>query len=191
MTDSTPISEEVPQAHPCKVSRWFTQEVQQHEPALRAYLRGRFPDLRDIDDVVQETYIRVLRLKEHGSVRSPKAFLIATARNLAVDVFRKRNATPVDSLAILDDFPVVEDRNGSVGAFSHEQELQLLDEAVQNLPEKCRQIIILKKIEGLSYEEIELRLGISRNTISAQLTIGVMKCRDYLLAQGVMRAGKT
>ncbi len=165
--------------------------MQQHEPALRAYLRGRFPDLRDIDDVVQETYIRVLRLKEHGSVRSPKAFLIATARNLAVDVFRKGNATPVDSLAILDDFPVVEDRNETVGAFSHEQELQLLDEAVQNLPEKCRQIIILKKIEGLSYEEIELRLGISRNTISAQLTIGVMKCRDYLLAQGVMRAGKT
>lgn len=174
-------------APPCEVGRWFAEEVQQHEPALRAYLRGRFPDLGDTDDVVQETYIRVLRAKEKGPVRSPKSFLFVTARNVAVDVFRKRIATPVDGLANLEDLPVLEDRNGSVGTLSHEQELQLLEEAVRTLPEKCRQIIMLKKIEGLSYDEIALRLGITRNTISAQLTIGVMKCRDYLQAHGVVR----
>jgi RNA polymerase sigma-70 factor (ECF subfamily) len=55
--------------------RWFAEEIQPHEPALRAYLHGRFPTLRDLDDIVQDTYARLLRAKESGSIRHPKALL--------------------------------------------------------------------------------------------------------------------
>ena len=54
-------------------SRWFALEVQPHEPALRAYLRSRFPLLQDFDDVIQETYTRLLR--EKGPEAFDKAFL--------------------------------------------------------------------------------------------------------------------
>ena len=169
------------------MKRWLKNEVLPHEPALRAYLRGRFPGLTDVDDVVQESFIRVLRAKEHGTVRSPKSLLFVTARNVATDVFREKSVTPVDGLANPDLLPVIEEGNGSAEGLSHEQELRLLDEAVCSLPEKCRQIIMLKKIHGLSYEEIERKLGVTRNTISRQLTIGVMKCRDFLQSHGVKR----
>lgn len=185
MNASTPLPAILP-APPCEVSRWFADEIRPHEPAFRSYLRGRFPDLNELDDVVQETYIRVLRAKEHGTVRSPKSLLFVTGRNVAFDFFRKRTATPEDGLANIENLPVIDDRNGAAEAVSREHRLRLLDEAVRSLPEKCRQIFMLKKIDGLPYEEIERRLGVTRNTISAQLTIGVMKCRDYLQAHGVV-----
>ena len=70
-----------------ELARWFADEVQPHETSLRSYLRGRFPDHPDIDDLVQETYARLLQAREQGGVRSPKSFLFATARNAALDLF--------------------------------------------------------------------------------------------------------
>src|SRR3712207_7455445 len=51
--------------------------------SLRAWLTNRFPSERDIDDIVQEAFVRILRARSRGDVQSPKAFLFATARNLA------------------------------------------------------------------------------------------------------------
>jgi RNA polymerase sigma factor (sigma-70 family) len=172
-------------APPCEVSRWFDEEVRPHESALRAYLRGRFPALSDPDDVVQETYIRVLRARKADQVHSPRSLLFVTARNVAIDFFRRRSAVPVEELANLENLSVVRDGSDTADSLSREQKLQLLEEAIRSLPERCRQIIMFKKIEGLSYNEISQRLGISHNTISAHLTAGVTKCRDYLKAHGV------
>lgn len=184
------ISPEFLPAPACEVSRWFTNELRPHEAALRAYLRRRFPGLPDPDDIVQEAYVRVLRMRETRTIVSPKSLLFVTARNVAVDQFRRRHATPVDDLTSSDELNVIEDKPAANELLSREQELQLLGLAVQSLPERCRQIIMLKKIEGLSYEEIGQRLGISRNTISAQLTIGITKCRDFLLARGFLKGGR-
>lgn len=183
---STPLPATLP-APPCEVSHWFSREIQPHEPALRAYLRGRFPKLNELDDVVQETFIRVLRAKAQGNVRSPKSLLLVTGRNVAFDFFRKRTAIPEDGTANIEILPAIDLDSGPGETLARKQELQLLDEAVKSLPAKCREIIMLQKFEGLSYEKIEQRLGITRNTISAQITIGVMKCRDYLLAHGVTK----
>jgi len=48
------------------LSRWFVDEVQPHEPELRAYLRTSFPSLADIDDLVQETYARLVQARNAG-----------------------------------------------------------------------------------------------------------------------------
>ena len=52
------------------LSRWFAEEVQPHEPALRAYLQARFPTLGDYDDIVQESYVRLLKAQAAGQVQS-------------------------------------------------------------------------------------------------------------------------
>jgi DNA-directed RNA polymerase specialized sigma24 family protein len=79
------------------LSRWFAEEVQPHEPALRAYLQARFPTLGDHDDLVQETYTRLLRAQGNGGVRYPKAFLFTAARNAALDLFRRRGAKATEA----------------------------------------------------------------------------------------------
>jgi RNA polymerase sigma-70 factor (ECF subfamily) len=170
------------------LSAWFDREVRPHESALRAYLRARFPALGDHEDIVQESYIRLLRARESGQLRSAKSLLFTIARNYALDVFRERHGALESSLANFDEVSVSEqDANSSAESISHERKLQLLEEALQRLPERCRQVILLKRFEGLSYDEIAVRLGISHNTISAHITAGVTKCRDYLLAHGVTK----
>jgi RNA polymerase sigma-70 factor (ECF subfamily) len=181
-----PASDELPAANPA-LTHWFLAEVRPHEAALRAYVRVRFPTLTEIDDLIQETFARILRAHSAGQVRSPKALLFATARNTALDLLRRRQVVRFESLANLDDSFVLEDGPGTVESLSREQELQLLDEAVQSLPDRCRQILIMKKIDGLSYAEIGEKLGISANTISAQLTIGVLRCRRFLEERGVLK----
>src|SRR5262249_25074496 len=80
---------------PSEHAQWFAEEVQPHEPALRAYLQGRFPSLNEWDDIIQESYARVLKAKGAGTINYPKALLFTTARNAALDLFRRRLAAPV------------------------------------------------------------------------------------------------
>ena len=72
---------------PCNHSeRWFHHEILPHEPMLRAWLRAKFPSLTDPDDLVQETFSRVLQARGTAPIASAKAFLFTTARNLALDL---------------------------------------------------------------------------------------------------------
>ncbi len=173
-----------------ELGHWFAAHVQPHEAMLRAWLRSRFKTEDDLDDVVQETYLRLLRARERGEVASPKAFLFAVARNLALDRFRHRAVVPTESLVENEALAVLEEGRGTPETIAHNQELELLTEAIQSLPDRCRQIFTLRKVYGLSQEEIAGQLGISENTVSAQLTIGVKKCMAFMLQCRREREGR-
>ena len=89
-------------------ARWFSEHVHPHEPALRAYLSKRFPLLPDHDDLVQETYARLLRVNDPDRLDHPKAFLFATARNAAIDLFRRRKRRPQEAMRRYWDNPNVD-----------------------------------------------------------------------------------
>ncbi len=173
-----------------ELGRWFAVHVLPHEAMLRAWLRGRFRSESDIDDVVQEAYIRLLREREKAEVASPKAFLFAVARNLALDRQRHRAVSQAKSLAE-NDAPDVFDEGPDVReTVARNQELELLTEAIQTLPDRCRQIFTLRKVYGLSQSQIAERLGVSENTVSAQLTIGVKKCMEFMQRARREREGR-
>lgn len=175
----------MPPADPETV-RWFEEEVRPHEPELRGYLRAQFPDHLDLDDLVQETYARILRARtQQAPLRAPKAYLFATARNVAYDFFRRRRVVAIDGIAEIELLPVLEDRPGVAESVAHDQELQLLAEAIQALPERCRRVVTLRKLHGLSHREIAAQLGIAENTVNAQVALGVLRLRDWLRARGV------
>lgn len=166
-------------------SRWFADEVQPHERSLRSYLRAKFRELPDVDDLVQETYLRLLRAREKAPVRRPKSLLFATARNAAVDFFRRRRVVTIDSLADIERLSVLEDRPNAAESLCHDQELQLLADAIQTLPPRCREVVVLRKLHGHSHRDIAQRLGISEHTVNAQLAIGVLRLRDFMQAHGL------
>ncbi len=159
---------------------WFEVEVLPHESLLRSWIAKRFGGYCEVDDVVQESYSRVLRAKMRGSVRAPKALLFTTARNIALDILRKKKKIPFETMAndeltdVLDDCEAVEE------AVARDQELEVLTEAVQALPDRCRRVFTLRKVDGLSQPEIARELGISVHTVSAQLTTGARKCSTYV-----------
>lgn len=174
---------------PTDQARWFVENVQPHEPALRAFLRRRFPGLQDVDDLVQEAYARLMRARISGTIAEPRAYLFATARNAALDCFRTQRTISFADLEESPDLDVVEERPDAAESASQAQEIELLVEAIRALPERCREILTLRKLRGLSYREIATRLGISENTVNAQLAIGVVRCRQYLEARGVVKGG--
>ena len=95
--------------HESERARWFAEEVQPHESSLRAVLRRSLQSFADVDDLVQEAFVRVFKAREKKPIRSGKSFLFAVARNAMHDLHRRRavaNAIPITetvSLNVLDD----------------------------------------------------------------------------------------
>ena len=169
--------------------QWFAEEVRPHEGSLRTYLRARFPHLRDLDDLVQETYSRLIRARMAGPVTSAKALLFTTARNAAYDLCRRQRVVSFEGMADMDQLHVLEDRPATADIVCHDQELEILADAIRQLPDRCRQVLTMRKIYGLSHKEIADRLGISLNTVNNQLTIGIERCRQYFAERGIRGTG--
>jgi RNA polymerase sigma factor (sigma-70 family) len=160
-------------------TRWFAEHLQPHEESLRAWLRTRFPATCDVDDIVQEALLRVLLAQETKTISAPKAFLFATARNLALGRLRRRAVAGEDHLAEIDLLAVLDETADVPKAVARAQEFELLTQAIQSLPERCRQVITLRKIYGLSQKETASQLGISEHTVEVQGTIGLRKISEF------------
>jgi RNA polymerase sigma-70 factor (ECF subfamily) len=169
-------------------ARWFAENVQPHESSLRSYLRSVFPSLPDIDDFVQEAYARLIRAREAGRIGYAKAFLFTTARNAALDFFRRRKVVTIEALPDLAALRVAEERPDAGDAVSRQQELELLAEAVRGLPERCRHVLTLRLLYGMSQREIAAELRISGHTVKAQIAKGMRRCADYFERHGVPTA---
>ena len=167
-------------------SRWFAVEVLPHEPALRAYLRARFPSLHDLDDIIQETYSRLFREKQAGNIRHTRSFMFTAARNLAFDVFRRKRDIAQDAVTHFVENGVIEESPDAAEIVSQQQELDLLAEAVRTLPDRCRQVIMLRYLKGCSYKEIAALLGISTETVKTHMAKGMRRCAEYFQARGVI-----
>jgi RNA polymerase sigma-70 factor (ECF subfamily) len=170
-------------------ARWFSEHVQPHEPALRAYLSRRFPSLPDHDDLVQETYARLLRVEDPVRLVHPKAFLFTTARNAAIDLFRRRRH-PHEAIEEVIELPVLEPAAGVVETLERRQRREVLTEALQALPERCREVMLLRYLDGCSGREIAGRLGISLGTVKGHLLKGVRDCARFFEARGLVDSAR-
>jgi RNA polymerase sigma factor (sigma-70 family) len=174
-------------SHDADQARWFAEHVLPHEPALRSWLRGRFPSLLDPDDVVQESYMRLLRVRETGPIANPRAFLFVSARNFALNLLRHRRHERRDETAEVDTATAFTELAGGAESLSRAEDLSVLIQAIQSLPDRCRAIITLRKIYGLSQKEVAAQLGISEHTVEAQAGIGLRKCIEYFRRNGYGR----
>lgn len=164
---------------------WFREEVQPHEAALRAWLRSEFPSLPDVDDIVQESYFRLLRARETSRIESTRAYLFGIARHVALGAFRKERMFPKTSVNEYADLHTLEANNDVVAAVNLSQEFALAGEAIKTLPDRCRQIVTLRALHDLSYPEIAARLGLAEETVRVQMARGLRKCAHYLREHGL------
>lgn len=173
-----------------ETARWFDEEVRPHVSALRAWLRARFPSLLDPDDLVQESYVRLLRARGAGTIANTRAFLFTTARNVALDLVRRNRAVAFEALVNAAPSSVIDGGNDVAEHVSRAQEVEILHEAIRRLPDRCREVMTLQRIQGFSNRQIAERLGLSIHTVNAQMVIGLMRCRAYLSERGVLRGGR-
>ncbi len=146
---------------------------------LRAWLRSQFPVQTEVDDIVQEAFVRVLQARANGEVRSPKAFLFVTARNLALMQLRHRAVAKEDALTETELWGILDESVDVPAAVTRAEELETLTKAIQSLPARCRQILTLRKIYGLSQKAVAAELGIAEHTVEVQGTIAMRKLGEY------------
>lgn len=180
-TDRAPLTD-------AGLTRWFSEEVKPIEPALRAYLLKRFPSLPDHDDLVQETYTRLMRARENGRLTYVKAFLFTAARNAAIDLIRRRRTVTYEPISELTELPALDEAPDVAATLERQQRLELLIEAVAALPERCRAVMMLRHLDGLRYKEIAERLGISPETVKVHMLKGVRDCTAFFKARGLLES---
>jgi RNA polymerase sigma-70 factor (ECF subfamily) len=169
---------------------WYAEEVRPHEPALKSWLRVRFPWLADIDNVVQESVTRLWCRSENpegAPIRSPKAALFAIARNAALDQARRNAIVSIEPVADLGSLKVL-DNTDTVEAVSTRQELEFLAAAIRQLPTRCQQVLTLTKVYGMTEREVAERLGISEHTVRTHVVRGIEQCANYFRERGITRS---
>ena len=157
-----------------------------HERDLRAFLSHCLPHRDDVSDVVQETYTRLLALspERRAAVRSWRAFLFTTARNVAMDHLRWPASVSLDALPEMNGADVVTgggEEQSPDEIVNLTQEQDLLARVIASLPDKCREVLTLRKIHGLSQKEIAQRLGIAEHTVEKHISYGVRLCAARVL----------
>ena len=119
-----------------------------------------------VEDVVQECFTTLWEKLEQGSqVANRRAYLYMTVRNRCLDHLR-RKGIQTESLKPYDTYGIIDDDQ----AQERSQTEARLWTAIDSLPEKCREVFILSKRDGLKYEEIAEELGLSVNTVRNQIS---------------------
>jgi RNA polymerase sigma factor (sigma-70 family) len=129
-------------------------------------------------DLVQDAFMRLLRTPRE-EVRDPRSYLFRTAGNLAIDTARHERRVS----AVMREDEAAEDVGDPAplqdAALISRQELDALQAALGSLPPRAREVLVLHKLDGLSYAEIAVRLGISKNTVMAHMVkaMGALRLR--------------
>jgi RNA polymerase sigma factor (sigma-70 family) len=167
---------------------WFLNQIFRHRAALHRYLRRFTSGAEDIEDLVQETYVRIYAIEDRDAVNSPRALLFRIAHNLAVERSRRQIARATDSvgdfeLLHVDTLEVPPDEQ-----IDSRRRFESLCTAIDRLPPLCRRVFVLRKVYKLSHAEIAQVLGVSHSTIEKHVAKGLMRCREYLRDQGLLDA---
>jgi RNA polymerase sigma factor (sigma-70 family) len=165
---------------------WFLNQIFRHRSALQRYVRGFVSDSEDIDDLIQETYLRIYGVKDFARVESPKALLFSIAHNLAIERARRRTTRATDSVADFDALGVVSDGAGADEELDARRRFEGFCAAVDSLPPVCRRVFVLRKVYQLSHDEIVDVLGIKPSTIEKHVVKGLKRCRDYMREHGLL-----
>lgn len=164
-------------APPSEVTRAFLK----HNVFLKAFLRRFIHRSHDIDDIAQEAFTRAFKVEQNSGIDHPKTLLFTIAKNIALSELRRKARKVTD---------YIEECSSPepVGA-SVEEEVVALERleqycaAVDDLPEQCRRVYLLRKVHGMAHKDIAEQLNITTRSVERHLAKGVLRCSNQLRAQ--------
>ena len=154
--------------------------------ALQKYLRRFTAGAEDVEDLVQEAYVRVCAMPPAQVVDSPRALLFRIARNLAVDRARQKATHATDDVADFEPLNVSSEEAEPDEQVDLGRRYESFCAAVESLPPLCRRVFVLRKVYQLSHAEIAQVLGLSYSTIEKHVAKGLLRCRDRLRNLGLL-----
>ncbi len=146
----------------------------------------------EVEDIVQETYVRACRASKASELRSPRSYMLRTAKNLALDHVKRSEYRLADSIA--DESETERDQELPMAKDTLEQvcsdeDFAIFCAAVRNLPVQCRRVFVLKKVYGYSQREIAEEMRISEKTVEGHVATGITRCKRKVKQHRSDRAG--
>lgn len=162
------------------IDAWFVAEVLPLERRLIRYLIHARSPRSELEDLRQEVFARVYEAAAAHRPSPVWPFVYRVARNLVIDRLRRSQVVPIELLADPETLGTAgEDIPADRVLAARQQVGQLLD-AMDDLPDRCREVVRLRKIEGLSQREVAERLGIAEHTVEKQVAKGVRRLAEAL-----------
>jgi RNA polymerase sigma factor (sigma-70 family) len=170
--------------------------VFQHYRRAIAKVVARIVRPHDVEDIVQETYIRIYQAAQKERIFHPRSFMVRTARNLALNHLARSDAlnylaeTLVHHEADSESPPSPEELAPAANGESPDERLQAEQEfllfcrSVRDLPLQCRRAFILRKVYGISQREVAKQLGLSESTVEKHIAKGITAARAYMQLHG-------
>ena len=158
--------------------------------ALARAVMGIVPP-KEIEDIVQETYVRACQVERKAEIKTPRSFLLKTARNLALDHIKRaesRLSVSLDETLLPEAGGQDELADGTYDEVASNEEFALFCEAVRHLPQQCRRAFVLKKVYGYSRREIAEIMGLSEHTVQTQIARGTKRCMHFMERQDGSRS---
>lgn len=161
--------------------RWLEVYMSMRGILARAVSRIVPPD--DVEDIVQETYVRLARIAPSGHVRHSRSYLLQTARNLALDHIKRhefRFGTSWDESSEADSGLHPSKADPVYDETVSQEEFGRFCEAVRMLPLQCRRVFVLKKVYGYSQRDIARELGLAESTVEKHVAKALALCARAL-----------
>jgi len=185
MGDTPGIDVETTHQHPSgarvsvsDLNAWFAREILPLESALMQFLRRGWRNRNDVEDLCHDVFVHIYESASREIPHPARPFAFAVARNLLIDRIRRENIVSIEAVADMETLGISVDEPGPDRSAIARQELRRLQTALNGLPEKWRQTVVMRKIEGLSRPEIAARLGVAEATVSQYLAQGMAALAD-------------
>jgi RNA polymerase sigma factor (sigma-70 family) len=159
---------------------WLGRHVLPHEPALRAWLRRKSLAGLDVDDIVQETYTRLVGAESVTHIHDARSYAFQIAGSVVIDHLRRLKVVSISQVPNFDYLEVAADEPSPERQVIDRDELQQLAQVIAGLPGRVRDVFILRRVHGLSQREVAQRLGISENTVEKHMSRGFLLMLDRL-----------
>lgn len=158
----------------------------QNEAAIRRYLARFRASAQEVQDFVQETFLRGFAAEMKSQIKEPKAYLFQIAKSLALETIRKSHRTPTSTLDDSGGIDLIldEEQADAEEWLEGRRKLALFVRAVAELPPQCRTAFLMRRVEGLQYKQIANRMNISVSAVEKHVTAGLLKCSAYLREHG-------
>ena len=159
-----------------------------HAGALKRFVSRFLGSQHDVDDVIQEAFLRAYNAECGKGIDQPKSYLFKVAKNVALNQLRQNTRKPTDYLEDFEPSDVLVGSDTLEDEVMAQQKLGIHCAAVAALPEKCRKVYLMRKVYAMSYKEIADTLGITVSTVETHLEKGFARCAAYVENQ--MAAGE-
>jgi RNA polymerase sigma factor (sigma-70 family) len=154
-------------------ARWLAVNVIPHEATLRAWLRRKASLGFDVDDIVQETYAILAAKQTVEGVQNPKSYVFQVAYSIMLKQLRQSRVVPIAAVADIGSLDAVVDDPSPEDAVMASDELKRVQLAIEAMPRQTRAAFILRRVEGLSQQEIARRMNLSEHTIEKHISRGI------------------